>query len=83
MKYEDLELAVFTVARAVHEFGDKYLPIFELLHKEQELFKQRMNSKSLASQIALGYSKSIGFVTQTCTQNAVLEDSRSNKNNGL
>lgn len=49
---EMLEQAYIIMAKIIRDHGEKYLPVFNRLHKEREARKAKQDLKNIALQIA-------------------------------
>lgn len=49
---EELERAYRIIAKIVHDYGDKYLPIFQRIHEEVEARKAKQGLKDIALLVA-------------------------------
>lgn len=49
---ENIDQAYIIMARIIHAYGDKYLPIFKRIHEERELRKANQDLRNIALQVA-------------------------------
>lgn len=49
---QKIETCYIIMARIVRDHGDEYLPVFQRMHEERELFNANQDLKSKALQVA-------------------------------